>query len=92
MIGLQANRLLMLLKNKMISPDDPSAWLCNEVSDQIKNGIPHNENQLFHHPAHARIVARKARKAGIENHLIITDKDKSSEFTLEIFMEKHLLQ
>jgi len=75
---------------KMITPDDPPVWLCNEVSDKIKNGIPHNENQLFHHPAHAFVVAKKTRKAGVVNYLITNEKQKTSVISEVAFFEKYL--
>jgi len=74
----------------MVSPDDPPVWLCNLVTDKIKKGIPRNENQLFHHPAHAVAVAKKARKSGVANYLITNEKERAGEISLETFFEKYL--
>lgn len=75
----------------MASRDDPPVWLCNEVNDKIKKGIPHNENQLYHHPAHAIAVGKAARKAGIVYYVITTEKEKAQVMPLDVFFEKYLL-
>jgi len=75
---------------KMLSPDDPPVWLCNMVSDKIKKGLPHNENQLFHHPAHAIAVGKKAKKEGVTHYVITNEKEKYKTILLCPFLKKYL--
>jgi len=74
----------------MVSPDDPPVWLKNKVDEKIKKGIPKNQNQLFHHPAHAIEVSKKARKSGIKNYLITNGKQEKKEISLDTFFKNEL--
>lgn len=75
---------------RMISPDDPPVWLCTMASGEIIWGAPKNDNQLFHHPAHAIAIGKKARKEGVENYVITDEKEKSQQITLADFFVKYL--
>ena len=77
---------------EMISPDDPPVWVYNPTSDKIKKGIPFNANQLFHHPAHAKIIEKEAKKANITYYVITNDKKRNSTLSIDAFFIKYLSQ
>ena len=74
----------------MISPDDPPVWLWSPTTDKIKKGIPHNANQLFHHPAHAKIIGRKAQKVKLVHFVYTSKKERSVPFSLSSFFIAYL--
>jgi hypothetical protein len=42
--------------------DDPPVFVCNKH----KNGIPSNEDEINHHPLHAKAIKMKAEEVGLE--------------------------
>ena len=74
----------------MITPDDPPVWLCNIETKEYKRGIPHNEGQIFHHPRHAEVVGKEAKKNGVANYVITSEKDKKQAPGLDDFFERYL--
>lgn len=73
---------------KMISPDDPPIWLYNPTTKKIRHGIPFNANQLFHHPAHARTLAKRARKENLTYFHVKNEKERSAFPIDEFFIEQ----
>lgn len=74
----------------MITPDDPPVWLCNIETKKYKRGIPKNEGQIFHHPRHAEEVGKEAKKNGVVNYVITSEKEKEQSPKLDNFFEKYL--
>ena len=74
----------------MITSDDPPVWLCNIETKEYKRGIPHNEGQMFHHPRHAEAVGKEAKKNGVVNYVITSEKEKKQAPRLDDFFERYL--
>jgi len=74
----------------MITSDDPPVWLCNIETKEYKRGIPKNEGQIFHHPRHAEEVGKEAKKNGVVNYVITSEKEKEQSLGLYEFFEKYI--
>jgi len=74
----------------MITSDDPPVWLCNIETKEYKRGIPKTEGQIFHHPRHAEEVGKEAKKNGVVNYVITSEKEKEQSPGLDEFFEKYI--
>lgn len=67
--------------------DDPPVFICN----YHKNGRPSNEDELNHHPLHAKAIKRKADEVGLEAIVYapaIGIEDPSGKDLVAFFLEK----
>lgn len=67
--------------------DDPPIFVCNKH----KNGIPSNEDEINHHPLHAKAIKLKADKVGLEAIVYapaIGIEDNSGKDLVDFFLEK----
>ena len=67
--------------------DDPPIFVCN----QHKNGTPSNEDELNHHPLHAKAIKEKAERVGLEAIVYapaIGIVDASGKDLVDFFLEK----
>lgn len=67
--------------------DDPPIFVCNKH----KNGIPSNEDEINHHPLHAKAIKAKADKIGLEAVVYapaIGIADNSGKDLVDFFLEK----
>ena len=71
--------------------DDPPVFICN----YHKNGIPSNEDELNHHPLHAKAIKKKADEVGLEAIVYapaIGIVDPSGKDLVAFFLEKFFPQ
>ncbi len=67
--------------------DDPPVFICN----YHKNGTPSNEDELNHHPLHAKAIKEKAEEVGLEAIVYapaIGITDPSGKDLVDFFLEK----
>ena len=67
--------------------DDPPVFICNNH----KNGTPSNEDELNHHPLHAKALKKKAEEVGLEAIVYapaIGIVDPSGKDLVSFFLEK----
>lgn len=67
--------------------NDPPIFVCNKH----KNGIPTNEDELNHHPLHARAIKNKADEVGLEAVVYAPEigiEDDSGKDLVDFFLEK----
>lgn len=70
-----------------IDKNDPPVYILNNH----KNGIPANEDELNHHPLHAKAIKKKAEEVGLEAVVYapaIGIADPSGKDLVEFFLEK----
>lgn len=73
---------------EMMSPDDPPFWVRN---DQKAGGWPKNMNQMQHHPHHARVLAHRAKEAGITGYACsVSTESRESPISWVDFMIAYL--
>lgn len=67
--------------------NDPPIFICNNH----KNGIPANEDELNHHPLHAKAIKKKAEEVGLEAIVYapaLRIMDPSGRDLVSFFLEK----
>ncbi len=71
--------------------NDPPVFICN----YHKNGIPSNEDELNHHPLHAKAIKKRADEIGLEAVVYapaIGIEDPSGKDLVDFFLEKFFPQ